>query len=208
MAALSALGGLRVNQKSTPLNTAAQTPAATLLMERPADAPYATPPANANGTANNPPTPIVTEERGDAAVHGFWKRGRPCIFDVRITDTQAATYRNRDYAKVLAKAEKEKKDKYLKACHELRKDFTPLVYSVDGIAAREARTAEKHLAELLALRWKKHRSEMIFYVRVRMALAVVRANSLLIRGSRDRQRPRHPAIADRAAFNDWRFWHD
>jgi hypothetical protein len=31
---------------------------------------------------------------------------------------------------------------------------------------------------------------------------VVRANSLLIRGSRDRQRPRRPVIA----MNDWRTW--
>ena len=79
---------------------------------------------------------------------------------------------------------------------------------MDGIAAREAKAAEKRLAELLALKWKKHRSEMVFYVRVRMALAVVRANSLLIRDSRERQRPRRPAIADRAAFHDWRLHRD
>jgi hypothetical protein len=28
----------------------------------------------------------------------------------------------------------------------MQKDFTPLVYSVDGIAGREAKNAEKHLA--------------------------------------------------------------
>jgi hypothetical protein len=28
----------------------------------------------------------------------------------------------------------------------MRKDFTPLVYSVDGIAGREAKNAEKRLA--------------------------------------------------------------
>jgi hypothetical protein len=35
---------------------------------------------------------------------------------------------------------------------------------------------------------------------------VVRANSLLIRGSRDRQRPCRPVISDRHAMNDWRTW--
>ena len=102
---------------------------------------------------NNPPTttvnpqtmdaPAITGERGDAGVHGFWKRGRTTIFDVRITDTESRSYRNRDFEKVLASQEKEKKDKYLASCHEMRKDFTPLVYSVDGIAGKEAKAVEK-----------------------------------------------------------------
>ncbi len=35
---------------------------------------------------------------------------------------------------------------------------------------------------------------MVDYVRVRMALAIVKSNSLLISGSRDRQRPQRPII--------------
>ena len=94
--------------------------------------------------------PAITGERGDAGVHAFWKRGRTAIFDVRITNTESRSYRNRDFEKVLASQEKEKKDKYLASCHEMRKDFTPLVYSVDGIAGREAKAAEKRLASYLA----------------------------------------------------------
>ena len=67
----------------------------------------------------------------------------------------------------------------------MRKDFTPLVYSVDGLAGREARSAEKHLATALAVKRGKTYSEIVYYVCVRMALSVIRANSLLIRGSRD-----------------------
>jgi hypothetical protein len=154
--------------------------------------------------ANNP----ITGERGDAGVHGFWERGRPCIFDVRITDSDARSYRNKDVAKVLAAQEKEKKDKYLQSCLARRKDFTPLVYTVDGIAGREAKSAEKHLATMLATKMRKPYGEMVYYVRVRMALAVIRANSLLIRGSRDCQKARRPVINDRASMYDWRTWHD
>ena len=128
----------------------------------------------------------TTGERGDAGVHGFWQRQRMAIFDVRITDTDARSARGRDYTKILAAHEKEKKDKYLWTCLELRKDFTPMVYSVDGIAGREAQNAEKRLATHLASKWNRGYSQMVYYVRVRMAIAVVRANSLLIRGSRDR----------------------
>ena len=94
-------------------------------------------------------------------MHGFWQRGKPCIFDVRLTDTEARSYRNTDSLKVLANQEQEKKDKYLDPLHEQRKDFTPLVYSVDGIAGREARGAEKRLASFLAKKWRRPYSQMV-----------------------------------------------
>jgi hypothetical protein len=127
---------------------------------------------------------------------------------MRITDTDARSYRKKEFAKVLEQHEKEKKDKYLQNCLEMRKDFTPMIFSVDGIAGREARNAEKRLATHLAGKWKREYSQMVYYVRVRMAIAVVRANSLLIRGSRDRQQPWSPLIPNGAALGDWRTWSD
>ena len=156
-------------------------------------------------TAPTDQTP-PTGERGDASAHGFWQPGHTAIFDVWITDTQSRSYRNRDYQKVLSQQEKEKKNQYLRPCLEMWKDFAPLVYSVDGIAGREAKNAEKRLAYHLLEKWHKQLPQMVYYVRIRMAIAVVRANSLLIRGSRDRQRPRRPVISDRHAMNDWRTW--
>ena len=61
---------------------------------------------------------------------------------MHITDTQYHSYWNKDYQKVLAQQEKEKKNQYLHPCLEMWKDFTPLVYSVDGITGREAKNAE------------------------------------------------------------------
>ncbi len=83
-----------------------------------------------------------------------------------------------------------------------------MVFSVDGIAGREAHNAKRWLATHLASKWKRGYSQMVYYMRVRMAIAVVRANSLLIRGSRDRQQPRRPHIPDGAALGDWQTWQD
>jgi hypothetical protein len=83
-----------------------------------------------------------------------------------------------------------------------------MVYSVDGIVGREARNAEKRLATHLASKWNRGYSQMVYYVRVQMAIAVVCANSLLIRGSRDQQQPHCPLIPDRASLGDWRTWQD
>jgi hypothetical protein len=77
---------------------------------------------------------------------------------MRITDTDARSYQKKEFSKVLEQHEKEKKDKYLQTCLEMRKDFTPMVYSVDGIAGRESRNAEKRLATHLAGKWNREYS--------------------------------------------------
>ena len=82
---------------------------------------------------------------------------------------------------------KEKKEKYLQNCLEMRKDFTLMVYSVDSIAEREARNAEKRLATHLAGKWNCEYYQMVYYVRFRMTIMVVRTNSLIICGSRVQQ---------------------
>ena len=124
-----------------------------------------TPPSSPTPTTCTPQQPTTTEERGDASCHGFWEHGRTCILDMRIMDTN----------KVLEQHGKEKKDKYLQNCLEMRKGFTPMVYSVDGIAGQEARNVEKRLATKLQLagKWKREYSQMVYYVRVRMAIVVV-----------------------------------
>jgi hypothetical protein len=168
----------------------------------------ATPPPPSTPTATPPTPPTITEEQGDASCHGFWERGRTCIFNMSITDTDAKSYWRKEFGQVLSQHKKEKKDKCLQTCLEMRKDFTPIVYSVDGIARREARNAKKRLATYLAGKWKCGYSQMVYYVRVRMAIAIVCANSLLIRGSRDRQRPQCPLIPDGAALGNWQTWQD
>ena len=138
--------------------------------------------------------------RGDIAIHGLWKRGETCILDMRITDTDAKSYVGSSSAKVLEKAAKAKKDKYLDACLERRKSFTPLVYSVDGMACKEARAFEKRVASLLASKWERRYSEMVGFVRARMSLAIVRSNTRLLRGART-SRPQQLSMEDGATMS-------
>jgi hypothetical protein len=110
--------------------------------------------------------------------------------------------------KVLAKCEHLKKQKHLVTCLERRRDFTPLVYSVDGMARRETKMAERHLTLQLAWRWKREHSEMVGYVRTRMCLVVIRSNTLLIHGSCERCSRLTPFIDDGAAMAGWRHWRE
>ena len=123
--------------------------------------------------------------RGDVSIYGFWAPGTKCILDVRITDPSAKSYRKKDPRKVLETQEKEKKDKYLRKCLEKRMHFTPLVFSVDGMAGREAKKAMKNLASLLAAKWERPHGQMVHYVKTSVAISLCRSVTMMLRDSRN-----------------------
>ena len=87
-----------------------------------------------NNTQNNGSYAIGDEARGNVKVHGLWDKGSDCILDIQVTDTDARSYQSISSEKVLERAAKVKKSKYLEACLERQRSFMPLVYSVDGMA--------------------------------------------------------------------------
>ncbi|KAL7524720.1 hypothetical protein ACHAWF_001057 [Thalassiosira exigua] len=116
----------------------------------------------------------------------------PCL-EARNTHTHSSL------EKVLERAANAKKAKYLDACPELRRSFTPLVYSVDGMARKEARALEKRVASLIASKMDRTYSEMAGFVHARMALAVVQMNTRLLCGLRV-PFGRKPVIQDRVTY--------
>jgi IS1 family transposase len=127
--------------------------------------------------------PIDKDPRCDIGVHGFWKTGQSTIFDVRITDTDCASWRDRDPHKVLAQHKKEKKRTYSVACTDRWRHFTG--FSCDGMIAVEASAAINRAASLLFKKWHRLYPETCAYVRSRISISHVRAASHCLRGSRD-----------------------
>ena len=70
---------------------------------------------------------VPAESRVDVSANVFWKRGTIAMFDFRIVNLDAGSYLLMTPEKALAEVEKEKKDLYLQACLERRRNFTPLV---------------------------------------------------------------------------------
>ena len=130
-------------------------------------------------------TQVAPALRGDVGAHGFWKRGMTTIFDVRVTDTDAPSYRGQSAKKILANHEREKKKKYNDLCLARRRHFTPLCFSVDGMCGAEADAATKKLAALLSKKWKRTYSEVCGFVHSRLSFALVRTMTLCLRGARD-----------------------
>ena len=59
----------------------------------------------------------------------------------------------------------------------------PMAYSMDGLAGKEVRAAEKRLTSLLASKWNRPYSEMACFVKTRTGVAIhVRSISMLLRG--------------------------
>ena len=145
----------------------------------------------------------ANEDRGDILIRGLWANGTDCIIDVRITDVDAKSQRSRPSHKVLDAHEKEKKKKYLGACLEQRRHFSPFVVSTDGLIGKESRTLLNTLSAALALKWEKPYSEICGYVNARMSIAIVRATHLCLRGSRiptSKMSNRRPQWEDQAGL--------
>uniref|UniRef100_A0A8D8W759 Reverse transcriptase domain-containing protein n=3 Tax=Cacopsylla melanoneura TaxID=428564 RepID=A0A8D8W759_9HEMI len=134
--------------------------------------------------------PIISEEapglRGDLAVRGVWEAQREALFDVRVMDTDAPSYVSRPVMSVLQSAEEEKKRKYLQACEERHATFTPLVTSVDGLFGLQMTCFVRTLVERLAERMSKPVGRLMGMIRARISVAILRASSMCLRGSRRR----------------------
>ncbi len=144
--------------------------------------------------------------RGDKGVIGFWQRQRITIFDAQIVNTDSPSYSSKDPQHILDQSESNKKTKYEDACHQRRRDFTPIIHSVDGLPSKGTALAKKHLAQLLQNKLLIPYSQAIFLVHSRMSIALVRCNSILLRTSRDRTNnphPRRPTIPDGAAVSSF-----
>ena len=117
-------------------------------------------------------------------VHGFWETGRDAVFNVRITDADAPSNRNRSLGAILRDHCNRKKAQYLHACLQNRRHFTPLVFTVDGKMAPETAKAARHLSDRLAGKWEAHPSQISHYVKSRLALSLVRMTTYCLHGSR------------------------
>ena len=98
---------------------------------------------------------VGLESRRNLLVHGFWKDGHVCVFDMEITTADAPSNRGQDPEKLLMRRDVDKKAKHLDACHERHLDFTPLRFTADGMAGEEDTAAMKRLDCLLATKWQR-----------------------------------------------------
>ena len=124
----------------------------------------------------------------DLSVRGVWVPQAEALFDIRVIDTDAQSYRAQSPIDVLSVAEREKKKKYQAACSDRQAMFTPLCTSVDGLLGREANVFVKRIAERLSQKWDTNYSQVLGWIRNYLSFSILRATILCLRGSRTKWR--------------------
>ena len=130
--------------------------------------------------------PVVSEDGDDGtlvadlSVRGVWSPQSEALFDIRVTDTDVQSYLGHAPESILFQ---EKKQNYSAAANACRAHFTPLCFSVDGLAGSEAACFIKRLATGLSSKWERNYYEVLCWVCTRLAFAILRATGLCVRGT-------------------------
>ena len=127
----------------------------------------------------------------DIAATGLWGVQNRTFFDVRITDPTALSYIGFPTTTHLQNQENEKKNDYARRVQEIEKaSFTPLVHTVAGGCGKEADCTIRHLAHHIAIKHHEPISIVTSLIRTRISFALLRANTVCLRGTRGKGGPR------------------
>ena len=131
-----------------------------------------------------PLPPEVTEQKVDLLIRDLWQQGTGSVHDMRVVNTDALSYVCRSPEKCHHGAERGKKKKYLEACLQQRRHFSPFLASVYGLLGVETTVNLKRIASHLATKWRQTYSKTCGYVKSRVTITLVRATHRCLRESR------------------------
>ena len=103
---------------------------------------------------------------------------------MNVMNTDAKSHWTKDPERCLQEAERGKKWMYLEACLQQRRNFSPFFTSADGLLEVEATATLQRLSSLLATKWKQPYSKTCGYVKIRIAVILVRATNRCVQESR------------------------
>ena len=125
------------------------------------------------------------DARLDIHDRGFWERQRSALFDVRLCQPNADSYRDLTPKQIYKKHENDKKRQYAQRVMEIEQGtFTTLVFMTTGGMADECVKYHSRLAELIATKKGESYSSAISWIRAKVSFAIVRSAILCLRGSR------------------------
>ena len=108
-----------------------------------------------------------TDARLDIRAKGFWREGQNAFFDVRVTNADNMSQRDRTIESVLRSHEQEKKRQYNARVMEIEQGtFTPIVLTVKGVSGHETNIYHKILAQKISTksgeRYELSESRLLF----------------------------------------------
>ena len=128
---------------------------------------------------------VKDDARLDVRARGFWRDGQQAFFDIRVTNADCESQKEKPLKTVLRQHEQEKKRTYNSRIIEVEQGtFTPIVLTIKGVMGPEATQFHKTLAQKIAEKTGERYDDVTRLIRVKMSFLVLRASLLCIRGSR------------------------
>ena len=128
---------------------------------------------------------VKDDARLDVRARGFWRDGQQAFFDIRVTNADCESQKEKPLKTVLRNHEQEKKRAYNSRIIEVEQGtFTPIVLTIKGVMGPEASQFHKTLAQKIAEKTGERYDDVTRLIRVKMSFLVLRASLLCIRGSR------------------------
>ena len=126
-----------------------------------------------------------TDARLDIRAKGFWREGQNAFFDVRVTNADNMSQRDRTIESVLRSHEQEKKRQYNARVMEIEQGtFTPIVLTVKGVSGHETNIYHKILAQKISTKSGERYEDITRLIRIKTSFLVLRAALKCLRGSR------------------------
>ena len=116
---------------------------------------------------------------------GFWSRGVPAFFDVRVTHVNFKCNQRKTTPTIFKEQEEEKKRKYQQRVLDVEMgSFTPLVFGTNGGMGADCNCFLKRLAEKLSEKNEEPYHITITWIRTLLSFEILRSLHTCARGSR------------------------
>ena len=146
------------------------------------------------GNVSLPPgANIADKARLDTASLGLFSPFERNFTDVRISNFNSPSLKDKTPAKLYELHEKEKMRKYNQRVIQVEKGtFTPLVFNTNGGMGPQATRFHKKIAEKISHKRNESYADVMKHIRTRLRFTVLRGTLTAIHGDRGRKTRHHP----------------
>ena len=117
---------------------------------------------------------ISDDVRLDIRARGFWRKGQNAFFDVRTTNPDNASQKEKPIKSVLRNHKQEKKRQYNARVMEIEQGTcTPIVVTVKGVMGLDGNRFHKTLAERISNKTGEKYEDVTRLIRVKMSYLVL-----------------------------------
>ena len=144
---------------------------------------------------------LASGARLDIAARGVFSRRDITFFDVRVTNPNCNSNRNKSLQQIYSEHERQKMTAYNDRILQVeRGTFVPLVYTTSGGMSPQCHSLHKKIAEMTADKTKEKYSDVIRYIRTLVRFSILRSTLVALRGYRGRVKSQNQNFQD-ISFN-------